>query len=122
VANSAISNSGTRPQVDLGAEAAQLGNIDEEVAKARIRSMDADVRVRVWMALIITLLFTVLNAAVIYLVWKAFNADISLLKDKLILSDQRLITENVFMSLIGATVVQVGVTLVAITGYLFPRK
>ena len=105
----------------LNQEAAQLGEIDEET-KARIRSIDADTRVRLWMAVVITVLFIALNAAVIFLVWTAFSADIALLKDKLIQNNQRLITENVFMSLIGATVVQVGVTLVAITGYLFPKK
>ena len=105
----------------LNQEAAQLGEIDEET-KARIRSIDADTRVRLWMAVVITVLFIALNAAVIFLVWTAFSADITLLKDKLIQNNQRLITENVFMSLIGATVVQVGVTLVAITGYLFPKK
>ena len=84
--------------------------------------MDADTRARLLMALVISALFIVLNAAVIFLIWNAFNADISLLRDKLIQDSQRLITENVFMSLIGATVVQVGVTLVAITGYLFPKK
>ncbi len=105
----------------LNQETAELGEIDEET-KARIRSMDADTRVRLWMSAVITVLFIALNAAVIFLVWTAFGADISLLKDKLIQNNQRLITENVFMSLIGATVVQVGVTLVAITGYLFPKK
>jgi len=34
----------------------------------------------------------------------------------------RVITANVFMSLIGATVVQVGVATVAIVSYLFPKK
>jgi hypothetical protein len=81
----------------LDQEAAQLGEIDEET-KARIRSIDADTRVRLWMAVVITVLFIVLNAAVIFLVWTAFSADISLLKDKLIQNNQRLITENVFMS------------------------
>ena len=105
----------------LNQEAAQLGKIDEET-KARIRSMDADTRARLLMALGISVLFIVLNAAVIFLIWNAFNVDMSLLKEKVIQSNQRLITENVFMSLIGATVVQVGVTLVAITSYLFPKK
>ena len=103
-------------------------NLSDELSKvgefheAKIRSMDADTRVRIWMAVLIDGLFVVLNTAVIFLVWKAFNADIALLKGKLIQSDQRLISENVFMTLIGATVVQVGVTLVAIIGYLFPRN
>lgn len=106
---------------ELNQETAQLGEINEE-AKARIRSMDTNTRVRLWMALVISTLFILLNAAVIFLIWNAFNADISLLREKLIQNDQRLITENVFMSLIGATVVQVGVTLVAIISYLFPKN
>ena len=106
---------------ELNQETAQLGEINEE-AKARIRSMDTNTRVRLWMALVISSLFILLNAAVIYLIWNAFNADISLLREQLIQNNQRLITENVFMSLIGATVVQVGVTLVAIISYLFPKN
>ncbi|MBA3756741.1 MAG: hypothetical protein H0X02_11140 [Nitrosomonas sp.] len=106
---------------ELNQETDQLGEINEE-AKARIRSMDTNTRVRLWMALVISSLFILLNAAVIYLIWNAFNADISLLREQLIQNDQRLITENVFMSLIGATVVQVGVTLVAIISYLFPKN
>jgi len=113
--------SNSNPPRQLEQEAAQLGEIDEET-RARIRSTDTDTRVRLLMALVISALFIALNAAVIALVWSAFNADISLLRDNLIKNDQRLITEKVFMSLIGATVVQVGVTLVAITGYLFPKK
>ncbi len=105
----------------LNQETAQLGKINEE-AKARIRSIDTNTKVRLWMALVISALFIILNAAVIFLIWNAFNADIALLRDKLIENDQRLITENVFMSLIGATVVQVGVTLVAIISYLFPKN
>lgn len=117
----------TTPRL-LSKEVDKLGEIDEET-KARIRGIDADTRridgdtrARLLMVTVITVLFIVLNAAVIFLVWTAFSADISLLKDKLIQDNQRLITENVFMSLIGATVVQVGVTLVVITGYLFPKK
>lgn len=36
--------------------------------------------------------------------------------------EDRVITANVFMSLIGATVVQVGIAVVAIINYLFPKK
>ena len=114
--------SSPNPPLQLGQEAKQLGTISVKEAEARIRSMDADTKVRSRMAVTIGMLFVALNAAVIYLVWNAINADIALLRDKLIQNNQRLITENVFMSLIGATVVQVGITLVAITGYLFPKK
>jgi len=34
----------------------------------------------------------------------------------------RLITANVVMSLIGATVVQTGIGFIAITSYLFPKR
>lgn len=99
-----------------------VGNIEEEKQRAVIRSIDADTKTRLWVAGVMTVLFVGLNAAVIFLIWHAFAADVDLLKSKLIQNNQRLITENVFMSLVGATVVQVGVTLVAITGYLFPKK
>lgn len=36
--------------------------------------------------------------------------------------EHRLITANVVMSLIGATVVQTGIGFIAITSYLFPRR
>jgi multisubunit Na+/H+ antiporter MnhB subunit len=108
--------------VRLTEQEKHFGEIQEEKARAEIRSIDADTSTRLWVAGVITLLFVGLNAAVITLVWHAFAADIELLKSKMIQNNQRLITENVFMSLVGATVVQVGVTLVAITGYLFPKK
>lgn len=114
--------SSPNPPRQLGQEVDQLGTINEKEVDARIRSMDADTKVRSRMAVTIGLLFVALNAAVMVLVWNAIESDIALLRDKLIQNNQRLITENVFMSLIGATVVQVGITLVAITGYLFPKK
>lgn len=107
---------------DLNQVAEQLEGVDEEEKRARIRGIHADTAARLTMTGIILLLFVGLNAAVITLVWQAFNTDIALLKAQLIKDDQRLITEKVFMSLIGATVVQVGVTLIAITGYLFPKR
>lgn len=102
-------------------DAPDLGGINEE-RKARIFGMYTDNAVRVGMAFIIGVLFIVLNVGVIILIQNAFNADISLIREGLIQGDQRLITEKVFMSLIGATVVQVGVALVAITRYLFPER
>ncbi len=105
----------------LAQEEAALGQIDE-VTQARIRSMDADTRARFWMVIVITALFVLLNGAVIWLIWQAFNTDVQLLKAKLIPSDQRLITDKVFMSLVGATTVQAGAALVGITRYLFPKR
>jgi len=105
----------------LAIEEAKL-TVSQQEARARNLGTHADTFVRVVMAIAMIWLFFHLNTKVISLVQDAFNNDISLLRDKLIQSDERLITENVFMSLIGSTVVQVGVTLVAITGYLFPKK
>jgi uncharacterized metal-binding protein len=96
--------------------------LTEREADARILGIHADTFVRCIMALAMIALFFYLNMKVIGLVQDAYNTDITLLNSKVIQSDHRLITEKVFMSLIGATVVQVGVTLVAITGYLFPKK
>lgn len=97
-------------------------SVTKREADARILGIHADTFVRCVMALAMIGLFFYLNMKVIGLVQDAFATDISLLNSKIIPSDKRLITENVFMSLIGATVVQVGVTLVAITGYLFPKN
>lgn len=105
----------------LKKEGDQLGPISE-ADKAKIRSLNADTKVRIIMALVIAGLLIFLNAAVIFLVWKAFSADTSLLRDRFIQSNQRLITEDVFKTLIQATIVQVGVTLAVITRYLFPKK
>ena len=105
----------------LADEEAGFGQIDE-VTQARIRSIDADTRASFWMVIVITALFVLLNGAVIWLVWQAFNADLQLLKAKPIPSDQRLITDKVFMSPIGATMVQAGAALIGITRYLFPKR
>lgn len=107
--------------VELAARAASVGEVDEET-RARIRSIDADTRVRVRISAALVGLFILLKAAVIWLVWHALQEDIALLKATTIEPEGRLITENVFLTLIGATVVQVGVILVAIAGYLFPRR
>ena len=97
-------------------------SIRQGEAWVRLGGIAVDICMRIGMALAMIWLFYYLNTQVVSLVRDAFNIDTSLLKDKLIQSDKRLITENVLMSLIGATIVQVGVTLVAITGYLFPKN
>ena len=79
--------------------------LSEREAEVRILGMRADVLLRSVMAVAMIVLFFYMNMEVICLVRDAFNTDITLLNAKLIQSDKRLITENVFMSLIGATVV-----------------
>ncbi|MFZ5836395.1 MAG: hypothetical protein ACOY2B_13595 [Pseudomonadota bacterium] len=108
----------TLPATDLNETAKEIGALE----RAQARAMDADTQSRVWMAVTVSVSFIILNAAMMALIWTAFNADMSLLRDKLIENDQRLITTNIMMSLIGATVVQTGAILFAITGYLFPKK
>ena len=46
---------------ELNQETAQLGEINEEETKARIRSIDTNTKVRLWMALVISSLFILLN-------------------------------------------------------------
>lgn len=75
------------------------------------------------MVLVIAAIFIGLNWAVIHFVEIAFDQDVALLKAGTVKTPaDRVITTNVFVSLIGATVVQVGVAIIAIVNYLFPKK
>jgi hypothetical protein len=65
-----------------------------------------------------------LNREVMNFVRDAFDADIRLLSAKppLIQAADRLVTGNVIMVLIGATATQVGIAIVSIVSYLFPKR
>lgn len=76
----------------------------------------SDVNSRKLMVYWIGGLFLVLNIAAMALVLWAFCRDA-----KLPISE-RLITTHVLLTLIGATIVQNGVGLIAILGYLFPKN
>ena len=51
-----------------------------------------------------------------------FSTDVYFTRQNLIGADDRIVTENVLMALLGATTVQVGTIMVSISAYLFPRR
>jgi hypothetical protein len=75
------------------------------------------------MVAVIAGIFIGLNWAVMSMVGEAFAKDVEHLvaKPPLIQPGERIITTQVFISLIGATVVQVGIAIATIVAYLFPK-
>lgn len=67
-------------------------------------------------------LFVALNAAVIWLIWRAMATDVAFVATHPELADKRIITSAVFESLIGATVVQTGAVTWAMARFLFPKE
>ena len=76
------------------------------------------------MVVVIAAIFIWLNWEVMRLVSRAFDQDMQMMQKfpQTFKPSDRVVTPNVFMSLIGATVVQVGIATVAIVSYLFPKK
>jgi hypothetical protein len=107
----------------LGEIEQKVGELDQET-RARVLSTNADTVLRIVMGLVIAGIFIGLNFGVMKLVWHAFDADLSMMEKfpQVFKPSDRAITANVFMSLIGATVVQVGVATIAIVSYLFPKR
>jgi hypothetical protein len=110
--------------VDLGDEERDLGTVTEDELRAKIFGMKADVWLRFGLGVVIAGLFIWLNREVMNFVRDAFDADIRLLSAKppLIQAADRLVTGNVIMVLIGATATQVGIAIVSIVSYLFPKR
>ena len=107
----------------LSDEVDKLGEIDPFI-DAKIESIKADTDSRRYMVKVMAFIFVGLNAAVIAMVAWAYYEDMKLLElpNSVFKSTDRVIDTKVFMSLIGATVVQVGVATIAIVTYLFPKK
>ena len=110
-------------------QAARTVGLDENVGgvspgrdRAMIWSIYADIIARLIMVLVIAWIFYWLNNQVMTFVRDAFSEDVRLIALKLITPEHRVITNNVVMSLVGATVVQVGAAVVVIVSYLFPKK
>jgi Na+-translocating ferredoxin:NAD+ oxidoreductase RnfD subunit len=97
---STVAGSGTVDKVDLAAETAKAGfaNFNREEGKHKQRWM------LLWM---IGGVFVALNAAVVWLIYKAMAIDVVFFTAHPDLVDKRLITSAVFQTLIGATVVDV---------------
>jgi hypothetical protein len=109
------------PLVDIEEEDEVLSpsksNIDEHT-----KDLITDRRLRVVMAVALTALFLVLNGVVVCMLLNAVENDRAFLVQKLISPGERLITDKVYMSLIGGTVLQVAAIVVAIARYLFPAR
>ena len=80
----------------------------------------ADAIARSVMAIAIAAIFIWLNYAVMSFVRDVYQAD--LVAVKAVPTASRIVTTGVLQSLIGATVVQVGIAIVAIMSYLFPKR
>jgi len=88
-----------------------------------IKGLRSDRMLRVWMAGILTVLFVVLNGFVVWMVWDAVQADRALIAAaKITTLDQRVITQQVYLALIGGTVIEVAAIVLVIARYLFPTR
>ncbi len=109
------------------------GEVASDDSVSRLRDLDVqrqaesnrrqkwDTHLRSALALVLMLMFLIANVGVGWLIHDAYSSELALLKSKQILAADRSITPGVFMSLIGASVVQVGAGIATILAYLFPR-
>jgi hypothetical protein len=110
--------------IALNTEAAldrqQVGDMTE---RARVLGMHIDNGARAVMVLVMCALFIGLNFYVMSFVEDVFKADTQFLtKLPAGATPSRVVTTEVLMSLIGSTAVQVGVAIVTIVAYLFPKN
>jgi hypothetical protein len=94
--------------------------IEELKGREQIAGMRADRTLRIGMAVALTVLFVVMNGVVVCLIVHGIEMDSRMITEKMLLPADRLVTEKVYISLVGATVVQLSSILFAIARYLFP--
>jgi multisubunit Na+/H+ antiporter MnhB subunit len=99
-----------------------IGGVSSGRDRALVWSIYADIVARLIMVTVIAVIFYWLNSEVMQFVRDAFAEDVKLLTAKIITPENRVVTNNVIVSLVGATVVQVGAAIVVIVSYLFPRR
>lgn len=120
--------SSTPPSQQLGAQTTLSLDDEEQAAtgpieQATAQGMRADIWFRGGMVFVVAILFIGLNANVMWFIRDAFHQDLVGMAGKPpLLPADRLVTTNVLMSLIGATVVQTGIGFIAIVSYLFPKR
>ncbi|MDN4056066.1 hypothetical protein QPK32_23670 [Massilia sp. YIM B02763] len=108
--------------VDLRAGSPDVEKVGR-IEAAKALSITSDIWLRGFMVAVVSSIFIWLNWQIIDLVRDAMQSDLAQMAAKPPLpATERLITSNVIMSLIGATVVQTGVGFIAITSYLFPKR
>ncbi len=108
-------------QVDLRSAADQSGSLEEQRTRAQIQGIKHDNFLRIVLVLAMITLFVALNFFVIDLISRALDVDVAMIQQKQITPADRLITDNVLVSLIGATVVQLGAVILAMAHYFFPK-
>lgn len=101
--------------VNLGAHASRLGS-------ARANSIYVDIVLRFLMVVVVSGIFIWLNHGVLDIVAEVMKSDKEMLVARQITASDRLITSNVIMALVGATVVQTGIGFIAICTYLFSKR
>lgn len=89
---------------------------------ARRASILWDIGLRAIMVAVVSGIFIWLNWQVIEFVVGGLRLDEKMLVAKSITPADRLVTSEVMMALIGATVIQTGAGFIAITSYLFPKR
>ncbi|QNA90312.1 hypothetical protein G4G28_20655 [Massilia sp. Dwa41.01b] len=89
---------------------------------ARRASILWDIVLRAFMVAVVSGIFIWLNWQVIDFVLDGLKLDEKMLAAKSIVPADRLVTSEVMMALIGATVIQTGAGFIAITSYLFPKR
>lgn len=97
-------------------------NVVSPIERQAIEDMKIDRWLRFGMVAIMLGNFIGMEWAVLGMVQEAIANDAQYIAAKLILPDQRLISENIYLSLIGATVLQAAVVMVSITNYLFSNR
>lgn len=110
--------------VRLDDEEKEVGGISEGRERAVIFGMYADSWSRLGMAAALAVLFVWLNWRVIGFLENTFAADLTLLQARppAITAADRLVTSEVLMALLGATVIQVGLAIASVVRYLFPKN
>lgn len=109
------------PQIDFGSSEG-APSVRTRTLRRHLLNLDFAMLIllRGLMALVLVVLFVAINYQVWQLIVRAFTSDVDLLRSRLILPDQRLVTDKVLMTLITATAVEVAVGVAAVVSYLFP--
>jgi hypothetical protein len=106
-----------------------MANAEPYELKARERRLQifeererTDIRLRKLFAIVLGVVFVLLNLFACYLIWTALSLDQALLKQAASYKGELRVTSNVFIALLSATAAQVGAALVVVAKYLFPGK
>jgi len=108
-------------KVNLVTQADQSGSLEEEETKAKILGIKSDIFLRIIFVTTMVVLFIMLNIFIIELIKDSVARDAEMIKCDLIKPTKRLVTENVYISLIAGTVAQLGTVMVAMAHYFFPK-